>query len=153
MPDTLDGLPAQPGTRLHDVLCAEDAESIEAVLRQVLETGIPVLGRNQHVSWRHHAMRRHALSLSAFRLEDTRGRPTGVAALYIDDTDQLRARRQLDLARDVAERVGGSLDVARTAHDLADVLVPAFGDLDKLNAWAASSMLAVPLQVARMCWG
>ncbi|MFD3585804.1 SpoIIE family protein phosphatase [Streptomyces sp. NPDC058683] len=129
MPETLDGRPVQPGTRLHDVLCAEDAESIEAVLRQVLETGIPVLGRNQHVSWRHHAMRRHALSLSAFRLEDARGRPTGVAALYIDDTDQLRARRQLDLARDVAERVGRSLDVERTAHDLADVLVPAFGDL------------------------
>ncbi|MER7179060.1 SpoIIE family protein phosphatase [Streptomyces hyaluromycini] len=128
MPDTLDGRPVQPGTRLNDALCAEDAESIEAVLRQVLETGIPVLGRNQHVSWRHRPVPRHALSLSAFRLEDARGRPTGVAALYTDDTG-LRARRQLDLAREVAERVGGSLDVVRTAHDLADVLVPAFGDL------------------------
>jgi GAF domain-containing protein len=129
MPDTLDGRPVQPGTRLYDVLCAEDAESIEAVLRQVLETGIPVLGRNQHVSWRHQPTRRHALSLSAFRLEDGRGRPTGVAALYMDDTDQLRTRRQLDLAREVSERVGGSLDVVRTAHDLADVLIPAFGEL------------------------
>ncbi|MFF7755910.1 SpoIIE family protein phosphatase [Streptomyces sp. NPDC007971] len=128
MPDPLDGRPVQPGTRLGDVLCDQDAESIEAVLRQVLRTGISVLGRNQHVSWRHHPVRRHALSLSAFRLEDARGHPTGVAALYMDDTEQLRARRQLDLAREVAERVGGSLDVARTAQDLADVLVPAFGD-------------------------
>ncbi|MGW2702819.1 SpoIIE family protein phosphatase [Streptomyces sp. NPDC001340] len=128
MPDTLDGRPVQPGARLGDVLCAEDAESIEAVLREVLETGIPVLGRNQHVSWRHHPVPRHALSLSAFRLEDERGRPTGVAALYMDDTHPLRARRQLDLAREVAERVGGSLDVVRTAQDLADVLLPAFGD-------------------------
>ncbi|MEU6668067.1 SpoIIE family protein phosphatase [Streptomyces sp. NPDC046727] len=129
MPDTPDGRPVQPGARLGDVLCAEDAESIEAVLRQVLDTGVPVIHRNQRVTWRHHPARRHALSLSAFPLEDTQGRPAGVAALYIDDTDQLRARRQLDLAREVAERVGGSLDVARTAHDLADVLVPAFGDL------------------------
>ncbi|MBG0853876.1 SpoIIE family protein phosphatase [Streptomyces spinoverrucosus] len=132
-PDTLDGRPVQPGTRLSDVLCAEDAENVEAVLRQVLETGVPVLRRNQHVSWRHHPARRHALSLSAFRLENARGRPTGVAALYIDDTDRLRARRQLDLAREVAERVGGSLDVVRTAQDLADVLVPAFGDLVSVN--------------------
>ncbi|WP_433448451.1 SpoIIE family protein phosphatase [Streptomyces sp. CA-142005] len=129
MPDAPDGRPLQPGARLDDVLCAQDAESIEAVLRQVLETGVPVIHRNQRVSWRHHPARRHELSLSAFRLEDARGRPAGVAALYVDDTDQLRARRQLDLAHAVAERVGGSLDVVRTAQDLADVLVPAFGDL------------------------
>ncbi|MBP2048380.1 serine phosphatase RsbU (regulator of sigma subunit) [Streptomyces griseochromogenes] len=129
VPDTPDPRPVQPGARLGDVLCAEDAQSIEAVLRQVLETGIPVLGRNQHVSWRHHPVPRHALSLSAFRLEDARGRPAGVAALYMDDTDQLRARRHLDLSREVAERVGESRDIVRTAQDLADVLVPAFGDL------------------------
>ncbi|MGW1167323.1 SpoIIE family protein phosphatase [Streptomyces sp. NPDC002550] len=129
MPDTPDGRPIQPGARLSDVLWAEDAETIEVVLRQVLETGVPVIHRHQRVSWRHHPARRHALSLSAFRLEDARGRPAGVAALYIDDTDQLRARRQLDLAHAVAERVGGSLDVLRTAQDLADALVPTFGDL------------------------
>ncbi|MFF4490093.1 SpoIIE family protein phosphatase [Streptomyces sp. NPDC001544] len=128
-PDTPEGRPVEPGTRLCDVLRAEDAESIEAVLRQVLETGVPVINRTQRVSWRHHPAPRHELALSAFRLEDARGRPTGVAALYMDDTGQLRARRQLELTREVAERVGGSLDVVRTAQDLADVLVPAFGDL------------------------
>ncbi|MFD7442506.1 SpoIIE family protein phosphatase [Streptomyces sp. NPDC059909] len=127
-PDPLDGRPVQPGTRLSDVLCADDAENLEAVLHQVLETGVPVVRRTQQVSWRHNSARRHTLSLSAFRLENARGRPTGVAALYID-SDDLRARRHLDLAREVAERVGGSLDVARTAQDLADVLAPAFGDL------------------------
>jgi serine phosphatase RsbU (regulator of sigma subunit)/PAS domain-containing protein/anti-sigma regulatory factor (Ser/Thr protein kinase) len=128
-PGTLDGRPVEPGTRLCDVLCAEDAENLEAVLRQVLETGAPMVRKNQQVRWRHDPERQQALSLSAFRLEDARGRPTGVAALYIDSTDQLRARRHLDLAREVAEQVGGSLDVVRTAQDLADVLVPAFGDL------------------------
>ncbi|WP_326827972.1 MULTISPECIES: SpoIIE family protein phosphatase [unclassified Streptomyces] len=128
-PGPLDGCPVQPGARLSDVLCAKDAENLEAVLRQVLETGAPVIRRNQQVSWRHDPARQQALSLSAFRLEDARGRPTGVAALYMDNADQMRARRNLDLAREVAEQVGGSLDVVRTAQDLADVLAPAFGDL------------------------
>ncbi|WP_406424962.1 SpoIIE family protein phosphatase [Streptomyces sp. NBC_01589] len=128
-PGTLDGRPVAPGTRLCDVLCAEDAENLEAVLRQVLVTGVPVVRRNPQVSRRHDPARQHALSLSAFRLEDSRRRPTGVAALYLDSAGDLRARRHLDLAREVAEQVGGSLDVVRTAQDLADVLVPAFGDL------------------------
>ncbi|MEU6323546.1 SpoIIE family protein phosphatase [Streptomyces sp. NPDC047009] len=129
MPGTFDGHPVQPGTRLCDVLCTEDAQNLEAVLRQVLETGAPVVRRNQHVRWRNQPAQQHALSVSAFRLEDERGRPTGVAALYIDSTDAQRARRNLDLAREVAEQVGASLDVVRTAQDLADVLAPAFGDL------------------------
>ncbi|MEV8563366.1 SpoIIE family protein phosphatase [Streptomyces sp. NPDC051917] len=127
-PDTPDAPRVQPGTRLCDVLCAEDAENLKAVLRQVLQTGAPVIRRSQHVSWRHDPEQRRALSLSAFRLEDARGRPTGVAALYVDSPD-VRARRHLDLTREVAERVGGFLDVVRTARALADVLVPAFGDL------------------------
>jgi serine phosphatase RsbU (regulator of sigma subunit)/PAS domain-containing protein len=128
-PDTLDGGPVQPGARLSDVLEAKDAENLEALLRQVIETGAPVVRRDQHVSCRNGSARQRALSLSAFRLEDARGRPTGVAALYFDNADQMRARRHLDLAREVAERVGNSLDVVRTAQDLADVLAPAFGDL------------------------
>ncbi|MEV6057263.1 SpoIIE family protein phosphatase [Streptomyces sp. NPDC052107] len=127
-PGTPDGRRVQPGSRLCDVLCTEDAENLEAVLRQVLETGAPVIRRGQHVSWRHEPERRRALSLSAFRLEDARGHPTGVAALYVDSPN-VRARRHLDLTREVAERVGSSLDVVRTARALADVLVPAFGDL------------------------
>ncbi|MFI6494175.1 SpoIIE family protein phosphatase [Streptomyces sp. NPDC050564] len=128
-PDILDGRPVRPGARLSDVLDAKDAENLEALLRQVIETGAPVVRRDQHVGCRHGSARQRALSLSAFRLEDARGRPTGVAALYFDNADQMRARRHLDLAREVAERVGGSLDVLHTAQDLADVLAPAFGDL------------------------
>ncbi|MFG2948432.1 ATP-binding SpoIIE family protein phosphatase [Streptomyces adustus] len=125
----IDGCAVQPGTRLYDVLCTEDAESIQTLLRQVLETGVPAARINQQVSWRLDPGRRRALSLSAFRLENALGHPTGVAALYLDDTDCVRARRHLDLTREVAERVGCSLDIVRTAQDLADVLVPAFGDL------------------------
>ncbi|MER6474594.1 SpoIIE family protein phosphatase [Streptomyces collinus] len=125
----IDAHAVHPGTRLGDVLCSEDAEAIQTMLREVLQTGVPAARVNQRVSWRHRPGGQGALSLSAFRLEDALGRPTGVAALYIDDTERVRTRRHLDLSRDVAERVGSSLDVVRTAQDLADVLVPAFGDL------------------------
>ncbi|MYV39954.1 SpoIIE family protein phosphatase [Streptomyces sp. SID1328] len=128
-PGTVYGCAIRPGTRLCDVISTEDAESIQTVLRQVLETGVPAARINQQVSWRLDPGRRRALSLSAFRLENAQGRPTGVAALYLDETDHVRARRHLDLTREVAERVGCSLDTARTAQDLADVLVPALGDL------------------------
>ncbi|MET8213048.1 SpoIIE family protein phosphatase [Streptomyces sp. NPDC005373] len=51
------------------------------------------------------------------------------AAIAVTDTEQTVMGRHLELAREVAEQVGRSLDVVRTAQDLADVLVPAFGDL------------------------
>ncbi|MFF1569920.1 SpoIIE family protein phosphatase [Streptomyces sp. NPDC058293] len=51
------------------------------------------------------------------------------AAIAVTDTEQTVTGRHLELAREVAEQVGRSLDVVRTAQDLADVLVPAFGDL------------------------
>ncbi|WP_326608127.1 PAS domain-containing protein [Streptomyces sp. NBC_01800] len=120
--------PLPPGGRLRDVLSDGDAEDTEAFLRQVLDTGASLVLRDQPLSWQHDPARQRVMSLSAFRLEDERGHPTGVAALYSDTTDQWRARRNLDLARKTAERIGGSLDVVRTAHELADVLVPAFGD-------------------------
>ncbi|MDX2642202.1 SpoIIE family protein phosphatase [Streptomyces sp. PA03-1a] len=128
-PGTVNGRRVCTGSRLGDMLCTKDAENLEDVLRRVLATGVPVVRRNQRVRWRHDPARQQVLSLSAFRLENAQGHPTGVAALYVDDSDQLRARRHLDLTREVAEHVGKSLNVVRTAQDLANVLVPAIGDL------------------------
>ncbi|MET9731059.1 SpoIIE family protein phosphatase [Streptomyces sp. NPDC006458] len=42
---------------------------------------------------------------------------------------QRRSRRERDLLHAAATRIGGSLDAARTAQDLVNVLVPALGDL------------------------
>ncbi|MBC2907053.1 hypothetical protein [Streptomyces cupreus] len=47
----------------------------------------------------------------------------------MDTTEQLRARRHLQPSREAAMRFGDSLDVVDTAQELADVLVPALGDL------------------------
>ncbi|WP_431040958.1 SpoIIE family protein phosphatase [Streptomyces sp. P1-3] len=104
------------------------AQDIEAILRQVLETGVPVLGKERRLRSPQLRGRERTLSLSAFRLEDAGGVPTGVASAFIDVTAQARARRQLDLVLEAATRIGGELDVTRAAQELADVLVP-FADL------------------------
>ncbi|MFJ9543928.1 SpoIIE family protein phosphatase [Streptomyces sp. NPDC101225] len=62
-------------------------------------------------------------------LEDTKGRPIGAAALLTDDTEQWRARRNLELRHRASALIGTSLDVKRTAQHLADILVPALGDM------------------------
>jgi serine phosphatase RsbU (regulator of sigma subunit)/PAS domain-containing protein len=128
-PEMFGGPPLSPGSRLAEVMHTEDAQATEAALREVLETGVPLVGREQRMRSPLLPERERTLALSAFRLEDARGRPTGVAALFIDATGKRRARGQLDLLREAAARIGGSLDVVRTAQDLVDVLVPAFGDL------------------------
>ncbi|MFJ9562879.1 SpoIIE family protein phosphatase [Streptomyces fuscichromogenes] len=109
---------------------SEDADAVEALLRRVRDTGHPVVGHPRPFraageapgQWR-------MLSLSAFRLEDAQGGPAGVASMFVDVSAHQRARRRLDLLHEASLRIGGSLDVARTAQDLADVLVPALGDL------------------------
>ncbi|MGW0585728.1 PAS domain-containing protein, partial [Streptomyces sp. NPDC002920] len=112
-PDTFGG-PAPPvGGRLHDVLSAVDADDAEAALRQVLETGVPVIEREQRVRSPNVPGRRWALSLSAFRLEDAMGRPTGVAAVFTDATERRPARRRLYLRQSATTRISRSLSVAR----------------------------------------
>jgi PAS domain S-box-containing protein len=127
-PDMFGGPTPVLGGRLREVLSGRDAEDAEAVLRQVLDTGVPVIDREQARSPLMSG-RVRAVSLSAFRLEDEAGHPTGVAAVITDATERRRARRRLGLTHEAATRIGGSLDVTRTAQDLTDALVPAFGDL------------------------
>ncbi|MEU6658704.1 SpoIIE family protein phosphatase [Streptomyces sp. NPDC046821] len=124
------GLPAAPpGSRLRAVLAAEDAEDVESALRHVLDTGIPLVDRPQRVRSPRVPGRQWTFSLSAFRLEDATGNPTGVATVFTDTTEQERSRRHLDLIESASKRIGTSLDLTETAQDLADTLVPAFGDL------------------------
>lgn len=129
-PGTLGTEGAAVGGRLCEIVSPEDADDAEAALRRVLDTGEPLIDRELRVRSQRGLGRQRALSLSAFRLEDEKGRSTGVAALFTDAAE--RGRHQ-DLRHEASARIGGSLDVLRTAQDLVDVLVPAFGDL----AWAS----------------
>jgi len=124
------GPPLFRGSQLQKVMSTTGAE---AVLRQVLATGIPVIGKEQRVRPPHVSERERTLSLSAFRLENAQGAPAGVAAIFADITAQERVRRHLQLLHEAGARIGISLDVTQCAQDLVDVLVPAFADLASVD--------------------
>ncbi len=74
--------------------------------------------------------------MSFYRLEGGEGRVLGVAASVIDVTERHRAdaeadrsRRRLALIADASARVGTTLEVERTADELASVVVPALADV------------------------
>ncbi|MEU6816679.1 SpoIIE family protein phosphatase [Streptomyces sp. NPDC046860] len=117
------------GSRLTDVATLRDAKSVEEGLRRVLETGEPLIGRTLYTRSAGDGDRFQLLSLCAFRVEDDTGAPAGVVTLFADTPEQQRVRRRLDLLHTAADRIGGSLDVTRTARDLMDVLVPDLGDV------------------------
>ncbi|MCF1592527.1 ATP-binding SpoIIE family protein phosphatase [Streptomyces muensis] len=117
------------GGRPHEDLAAEYARDAEEALRQVLRTGEPVLNREQLLRPPYISGRTSSVPLTAFRLEDALGHPTGVAVVFTNATEPQRARARLDLRQAAALRIGGSLDVTRTAQDLVDVLVPGLGDM------------------------
>ncbi|WP_455908000.1 SpoIIE family protein phosphatase [Streptomyces cyaneofuscatus] len=130
----------RPGNRLIGRHAGADALHVDSgvidrVLRQVRETGESVLGLPVHGSPPSGPEGERMWSLSTFRLTDPADRLLGMCQAYVDITDGYRAERQRELLTRAGAGIGATLDVARTAQELADVLVPALGDV----AWVALS--------------
>ncbi|MFF3937528.1 SpoIIE family protein phosphatase [Streptomyces phaeofaciens] len=116
------------GLRLADVQPGLDSEAVEAQMRRVLATGEPVVGYEHLMRLRNAPHRETAHMMSFTRLDDDRGHPTGIYYTVVDITDRHRARQRLALLDRAGRRIGRSLDIARTAQELADVTVPEFAD-------------------------
>lgn len=117
------------GSRLSDVMGADDAAEAEAALRGVLETGVPSAAREQRVRSTRPPFGDWSLSVSAVRTEDEGGRPTGVAVLITDATRHWQAECRRELRHRASATIGGTLDINRTAQDIVDTLVPDFADV------------------------
>lgn len=124
---TSDGAAGLLDGRLREAFSPQNAEEVESALRRVLDTGVPLIGWERRV--RSPQLPDRQWFLSAFRLEDAQGQPTGVATMLMPTTARQRDHQHLDLLHEASERIGTSLDVLRTSRDLAEVLVPAFGDI------------------------
>jgi PAS domain S-box-containing protein len=116
------------GLRLAEVQPGLDADRIEAQMRKVLETGVPVLDYEHVGRVRSAPHRETAHAMSFTRLEDDHGRPIGVYYTVMDVSDRHRARTRLALLDRAGEHIGRTLDVRRTTQELADVVVPALAD-------------------------
>ncbi|MEU1267848.1 SpoIIE family protein phosphatase [Streptomyces sp. NPDC005799] len=116
------------GRRLAEIQPGIDSEAIEAQMRRVLETGRPVVGY-EHVGQVRSAPHRETAHMMSFtRLEDDGGHPMGVYYTVVDITDKHRARQRLALLDRAGEHIGRTLDITRTAQELADVAVPELAD-------------------------
>jgi PAS domain S-box-containing protein len=124
------GLPSEAyrGRRTEEFLLGSDAELIEERLRWVLETGEPLIFAEQPCRIMGNSHTELIVSVSAFRMQDPSGRVLGVTEIVEDVTDRHRARRRLALLNEAGSRIGSTLDVARTARELAEVAVPALAD-------------------------
>ncbi|MFE2025694.1 SpoIIE family protein phosphatase [Streptomyces hygroscopicus] len=120
--------PDRLGHRMGDFLPGLNAEAIEAQMRQVLKTGKPVVDYEYQGWTRAEPTREHAYSTSFFRLDNAEGRPMGLCYMVIDVTDRWRARERLALLNEAGARIGNTLDVMRTAQELADFAVPRLAD-------------------------
>ncbi len=128
------------GRRLTDVLHGPQYDAMEHYMRQVLDTGEPthretyrrVPGEGRERAW----------SISVSPLKDGGGRTRAVWIGVLDITEQYWARQRLTLLNEAGTHIGTTLDVTRTAQELADMVVPRFADLaivDLLDAVLSGS--------------
>ncbi|MFI9614972.1 SpoIIE family protein phosphatase [Streptomyces sp. NPDC052023] len=125
-----DGIPRDRrfGRGLKDWLPAFEAEALEVVMRQVLQSGTTMV--HEYRAWPPADPRReHAFSASFFCLQDADGTPLGVCSMTVDVTGNRRARERLAILSEASTRIGSTLDVMQTGQELADLAVPLLADL------------------------
>ncbi|NUP41861.1 MAG: SpoIIE family protein phosphatase [Streptomyces sp.] len=118
----------QLGRRPGEVRPGPCARVLEAKMRQVLETGVQLTGYEHVGTTRSDPVGKHAFSLSFVRLDDDEGHPLGVLCTATDVTARHRARLRLALLDRAGRYIGRTLDVMRTAQELADIAVPELAD-------------------------
>ncbi|MFJ5833713.1 SpoIIE family protein phosphatase [Streptomyces sp. NPDC093089] len=146
---------AHIGRRLVEILPGVNAADMERAMRRALDEGRPVLDSRRTGRTPADPDHDHVWSGSYVRLEDSDGRPIGLVATLIDITAKERAqleaeesRRQLALVNEATLKIGTSLDLERTAQELADVAVPDLADavtVDVLESLAADGELGAGL--------
>ncbi|MFF3191102.1 SpoIIE family protein phosphatase [Streptomyces misionensis] len=120
--------PERLGRRLGDLLPGLEGEGLEELMRKVIATGVPVTDY-EYAGWSWaDPHRRHAYSTSFFPLVDADDTVIGVCSMVLDVTERWAARRLLTMVNEAGACIGTTLDVPRTAQELADFAVPRFAD-------------------------
>ncbi|MFI8946275.1 SpoIIE family protein phosphatase [Streptomyces sp. NPDC053750] len=122
------GLPADlvRGLRPTDLSGRPQNVELERHMREVLATGMPC---DMHTHLRAAGeTRAHPWLARVAPLTDAEGVVRGTCVTAHDFSEQHLARERLYLVNDASIRIGTTLDVTRTAQELADVCVPALAD-------------------------
>ncbi|GGT99185.1 SpoIIE family protein phosphatase [Streptomyces coeruleorubidus] len=114
------------GLRVTEIVLDPESERAEEGMRTALETGsLQELGAALHLAGHE---RESVWSVSLVPVRGSDGRLEGVLLSAHDVTEQHLARQRLVLVNDASLRIGSTLDLPRTAQELADVAVPRFAD-------------------------
>jgi PAS domain S-box-containing protein len=116
------------GRRLKDLFPGFEAEALESVMRQVLESGPTKV--HEYRAWPPADQgRAHLFSASFFCLQDADGKALGVCSMSVDVTGNRRARERLAILSEASTRIGSTLDLTQTGQELADLAVPLLADI------------------------
>lgn len=116
------------GRRLKDLFPGFEAEALESVMRQVLESGPTKV--HEYRAWPPADQgRAHLFSASFFCLQDADGKALGVCSMSVDVTGNRRARERLAILSEASTRIGSTLDLMQTGQELADLAVPLLADI------------------------
>ncbi|PNG20640.1 SpoIIE family protein phosphatase [Streptomyces cahuitamycinicus] len=114
------------GLRASEIVDDDAGLRMERSMARVLRTGEPEYAENYlRAPGEDHE---HAWSVFVSALRDHEGTVQGVCLSAHDMTEQFWARKRLQLIAEAGRRIGSTLDVTRTAQELADVTVPALAD-------------------------
>ncbi|MFE1454503.1 SpoIIE family protein phosphatase [Streptomyces sp. NPDC058735] len=114
------------GLRVSEIDDEETGRRAERGMARVLRTGEPQYQENYvRAPGEEHE---HAWSVLMWPLRDREGTVRGVCLTAHDMTQEYVARERLQLIAEAGRSIGSTLDVTRTAQELADVTVPALAD-------------------------
>jgi PAS domain S-box-containing protein len=115
------------GRRLTDVLQGPQYDALERNMRAVLETGEATHRR----TYRRVPVetRERAWSVSVSPLKDEAGRTQAVWIGVLNISEQHAAQQRLTVLNHAGTHIGTTLDVTKTAQELANIAVPQFADL------------------------
>ncbi|MFJ4083793.1 SpoIIE family protein phosphatase [Streptomyces iakyrus] len=123
------------GLRVSEIVDDDAGLRAERAMARVLRTGEPEYEENYlRAPGEGHE---HAWSVFMSALRDHEGTIRGICLSAHDMTEQFWARKRLQLIAEAGRRIGGTLDVTRTAQELADVTVPALADFASVDLLAA----------------
>ncbi|MFI7296743.1 SpoIIE family protein phosphatase [Streptomyces sp. NPDC050121] len=123
------------GLRVPEIVDNEAGELAEQDMLQVLATGLP--HHRENYLRTAGEPRPHAWSVVLAPLRDSGGRTLGICLSAHDITEQFWARKRLQLIAEAGRRIGSTLDVTRTAQELADVAVPDLADFVSVDLLAS----------------
>ncbi|MET8331487.1 SpoIIE family protein phosphatase [Streptomyces sp. NPDC005181] len=104
-------------------------DSMERMLRDVLDTGQPVIDIEHVGRPPADPGHEHFYAVSIFRLQVRDGGVLGLLVASTDISERHRARAGLDLLIDASTRIGTTLDVMTTCEELVEAAVPRLADI------------------------